>query len=80
MRLKKIQWKNLLSYGNKIHTFEFSSEPELILVEGENGSGKCLSKNTQIEISIEDQSVREQFIAFLQVNNRLPKPLSPLDK
>jgi len=44
MRFKKIMWKNLLSYGNKIQQYEFSETPELILVEGENGSGKSSIK------------------------------------
>lgn len=74
MKFNKIQWKNLLSYGNKIQTYEFSSEPELVLVEGENGSGKCLLKDTEVEISIEDQLVKEKFIKYLKANNHLPKP------
>lgn len=37
-------WKNLLSYGNKIQTYEFSDEPKLVLVEGENGAGKSTIK------------------------------------
>lgn len=44
MKFKKIMWKNLLSYGNKLQTYEFSSEPELVLVSGENGSGKSSIK------------------------------------
>ena len=44
MRFKKIKWKNLLSYGNKIQEYEFSEKPELVLVEGENGSGKSSIK------------------------------------
>ena len=37
-------WKNLLSYGNKIQEYEFSENPELVLVEGENGAGKSSIK------------------------------------
>lgn len=44
MKFKKIMWKNLLSYGNKIQEYEFSDKAELILVEGENGSGKSSIK------------------------------------
>lgn len=44
MKFKKIKWKNLLSYGNKIQEYEFSESPELILIEGENGSGKSSIK------------------------------------
>ena len=44
MKFKKIKWKNLLSYGNIIQTIEFDDNPKLILVEGENGSGKSSIK------------------------------------
>lgn len=44
MKFKKIMWKNLLSYGNKIQEYEFSDKPELVLIEGENGSGKSSIK------------------------------------
>lgn len=44
MRFKRFKWKNLLSYGNKVQEYEFSDSPELILIEGENGSGKSSIK------------------------------------
>ena len=44
MKFKKLKWKNLLSYGNIIQTIEFDDNPKLILVEGENGSGKSSIK------------------------------------
>ena len=44
MRFKKIRWKNLLSYGNKLQEYEFSEKPELVLIEGENGAGKSSIK------------------------------------
>jgi DNA repair exonuclease SbcCD ATPase subunit len=44
MKFKKIMWKNLLSYGNKIQEYKFSDKPELVLIEGENGSGKSSIK------------------------------------
>jgi len=40
MKIKEFAFKNICSYGNKIQTFKFSDEPNLILVQGTNGSGK----------------------------------------
>jgi DNA repair protein SbcC/Rad50 len=44
MKLVKLAWRNICSYGNKLQEFTFSNEPELILVEGKNGSGKSSIK------------------------------------
>lgn len=44
MRFVKIMWKNLLSYGNKVQEYVFSEEPQLVLIEGENGAGKSSIK------------------------------------
>lgn len=40
MRIKKIQWRNFSSYGNRIQEIEFSEEASLFQVVGENGAGK----------------------------------------
>jgi len=40
MKLKEFGFRNITSYGNKLHTFTLSDDPELILIIGENGSGK----------------------------------------
>jgi exonuclease SbcC len=41
MRIKKLEFKNFASYGNRIQTIEFDKEnTDLYLVLGENGSGK----------------------------------------
>lgn len=40
MKLLDFGFKNLCSYGNKLQSFTFSDEPELILVQGKNGGGK----------------------------------------
>jgi DNA repair exonuclease SbcCD ATPase subunit len=44
MKLLEFEYKNILSYGNKIQNFKFKDEPALILVEGENGAGKSSIK------------------------------------
>lgn len=40
MRIKKIEWRNVASYGNKIQRLELPEETGLIQVVGENGVGK----------------------------------------
>jgi DNA repair exonuclease SbcCD ATPase subunit len=40
MKIKKIEWRNVASYGNKIQTLEFPESAGLIQIFGENGSGK----------------------------------------
>jgi DNA repair exonuclease SbcCD ATPase subunit len=41
MKIKKIQWKNIKSYGNVVQTIEISQDtPEIYQVYGENGTGK----------------------------------------
>ena len=44
MKVLEFSWKNILSYGNQLQTFQFGDVPQLILVEGENGSGKSTIK------------------------------------
>ena len=40
MKITQFSFKNICSYGNKLQTFTFSEDPQLILVQGKNGSGK----------------------------------------
>lgn len=44
MKLLEFEFKNILSYGNKLQSFKFKDSPALILVEGENGAGKSSIK------------------------------------
>jgi exonuclease SbcC len=44
MKLLEFEYKNILSYGNKLQSFKFKDSPTLILVEGENGAGKSSIK------------------------------------
>lgn len=54
MRIKKIEWKNVASYGNKIQRLDLPENAGLIQVVGENGSGKCFFPDTKIIIKIPD--------------------------
>ena len=40
MKLKKIEWKNVGAYGNKIQTIELPDSGSLTMVLGKNGAGK----------------------------------------
>jgi DNA repair exonuclease SbcCD ATPase subunit len=40
MKILNFSFRNLCSYGNKLQSFTFSEDPQLILVEGKNGGGK----------------------------------------
>jgi len=44
MKFVKMRWKNLLSYGNMVQEYTFNTEPTLVHVQGENGSGKSSIK------------------------------------
>lgn len=40
MKIIKIEWRNIFSYGNKIETLEFGNEGKLWQLSGRSGSGK----------------------------------------
>ena len=65
MNIREIQWKNFKSYGNKKQRLSFSKDGSLILLSGPNGSGKCLSPDTEIEVEISDK-VKNILIKFLK--------------
>ncbi len=45
MRLKRISWRNIGPYGNKLQTLEFSEEGGLWMLLGKNGHGKSFVVN-----------------------------------
>jgi len=45
MKLKKIEWRNIGPFGNKLQTVEFSDEGGLWMVLGKNGHGKSFFVN-----------------------------------
>lgn len=52
MKIKKIEWRNVSSYGNKLQRIELPETSGLIQVFGENGAGKCFFPDTKIIIKI----------------------------
>lgn len=72
MIIKSISLKNFKSFGNNKQTVNFNeTNGELILLSGDNGNGKCLSPDTEIEIFIEDEEVMNLLLKFLE-NRKKP--------
>lgn len=65
---EKLRWKNFLSYGDEFSEIEFIEGIDLAI--GSNGRGKCLRKNTIIEVSVEDKEIEEKLKGFLNERNK----------
>jgi ABC-type Na+ transport system ATPase subunit NatA len=66
MKIKKLEFKNFASYGNRTQIIEFDNEKcDLFLVLGQNGAGKCLAKETEIFVEIKDEELKKEFIEFI---------------
>lgn len=59
MKLKKAEWRNFFSYGNRKQELVFKDENSLVQVSGKNGDGKCFSGNTKITISVTDETLKK---------------------
>jgi ABC-type Mn2+/Zn2+ transport system ATPase subunit len=71
MKIKSISWKNFGSYGNNAQQIVFDeNQGNFYIVLGSNGAGKCLDKETNIEIFFDDKDKEERFKKFLK--NREP--------
>jgi len=66
MIIKELTYKNIKSYGNKIQKITFDDKGGLTLLTGTNGAGKCLSPDTEIDISIEDKEIELLLLDFLE--------------
>ena len=66
MRLKNIEWKNIKSFGNKTQKIDFDTNGALWMILGRNGNGKCLTKDTYLEIEIEDKILKKTFKEFIK--------------
>lgn len=55
MKILEFAFRNICSYGNKLQSFTFTDNPRLILVQGNNGSGKS-SISDALAISIYGKS------------------------
>ncbi len=71
MKIKRVEFKNFASYGNRTQIIEFDKETsDLYLISGNNGAGKCLAKETEISVEIEDEELKKEFIEFIKNKNR----------
>ena len=67
---KRIEIHNFMSFEDE--TFDFSDHRGMILVQGvnhdfpgqKNGSGKCLDKDTKIDIELDDDLYKEYIKMF----------------
>lgn len=66
MIIKNWKFKNFKSWGNTWTEFNVNPDGGLSLVAGVNESGKCLSKNTNIEIDIESIVITNGLVSFLE--------------
>ncbi len=63
------EFKNFLSYGNTYQTFRYTNGISIIqgcIVESNrsNGSGKCVDKQTRIDVCV-DKDIENEFLIFL---------------
>ena len=66
MKLLEIEWRNIGPFGNKLQHIEFGKEGGLWMVTGKNGNGKCLTKDTKLNVHIKDPKLRKEFEKFLR--------------
>lgn len=72
MIIKSISLKNFKSFGNNKQSLTFNTtKGDLILISGQNGHGKCLSPDTEIEIQIDDEEIKNKLMKFIK-NKKKP--------
>ena len=69
MKIQEFSFRNICSYGNKLQTFKFTDDPQLILVQGKNGSGKS-SISDALTVSIYGKSAIRK---IKEIPNRINK-------
>ena len=63
MIIKKIRGKNFLSIGNAFLEVDLLKYQRTV-IQGFNGSAKCLKNDTEIEIKIDDPEIMRLFLEF----------------
>ena len=64
MKIEKVTFRNIGSYGNKEQEIKFSPNGSLNLVVGKNGAGKCVHPDTGISIQIMNSDIEDKFKEF----------------
>lgn len=62
---QKLRYKNFLSTGNVFTEIDLNRDQNTLVI-GTNGSGKCLRKNTNVDIDFVNDSVKLDFIKFME--------------
>jgi len=65
IEFESITLKNFFSYGAKPTLVDLKKHP-LTLITGKNGGGKCLDKNTKLNIIIDNPEIEKIFLDFLK--------------
>lgn len=76
MKIKKIEFQNFKSHGNNLQSINFDDEGKLILLLGENGTGKSSIKDV-IDFSLYNKVIgkRKKYTSNNSLPNRLNKNL-----
>lgn len=72
MRISKLTFQNIGSYGNTPTVIEFDINDKLIGIIGENGHGKCVGPGTELEIEFENDELYQLFL--IDKNETNPSP------
>lgn len=64
IKFKELTYKNFYSVGNHPIKIQLDRSPTT-LIGGSNGSGKCLSKDTKVDIMFETQEELDDFLDFI---------------
>lgn len=67
MRIKKIEWRNFSSYGNRTQEIEFGSEASLYQILGSNGAGKCLFPDTKIKVDVSNSQIFKSELNLIKI-------------
>lgn len=67
MVISEIGIRGYKSFGNNEQTLKVSTEEgQLVLLVGNNGNGKCVHETTSICVDIEDLSITDELINYLE--------------
>ena len=65
MVISELEIRGFKSYGNNQQSLKLNTEKgDLILLAGNNGSGKCVDKKTCIDVEINDLELSVELIDF----------------
>ena len=66
IKFKELRFKNILSYGAQETAIEFTKG--INLISGKNGEGKCVYRDTKINIKM-DEKTYNKYINIITGNN-----------